>query len=80
MPTCKGLRQEVVDCILLSDCVVKDKKSVKECLVGDQERVDKYGPEGDGVPEKCRQLQRAHDVCLKGLLDKRNRLVGFKGY
>jgi cytochrome c oxidase assembly factor 5 len=68
MPTCKGLRQELIDCIMISDCVMKDKKSVKECLQGDSAKVQREGPEADGVPEKCRQLQRAHLICMRGLV------------
>lgn len=80
MPTCKGLRQEVIDCILLSDCVVVDGKSVKECLIGDRDLCNRKGDGADGVPDRCRQLQAAHKICIRGMLDKRNRLVGFTGY
>jgi len=68
MPSCKQLRQEVVDCILLSDCVVKDKHSLKECLQGDPERVKRDGEGADGVPEKCRLLQKAHLICVRGMV------------
>ena len=43
MPTCKGLRQELIDCLLVSDCVMKDGKTVKQCLEGDAEFLKKYG-------------------------------------
>jgi cytochrome c oxidase assembly factor 5 len=68
MPSCKGLRQEVIDCILSSDCVIKQKKSLKECFRGDRELADREGPGADGVPEKCRQLQRGHLLCVKSMV------------
>ena len=68
MPTCQGLRAELMDCLLISDCVVIDGKSLKECLKGDPEQIKKDGPEADGVPEKCRQIQRAHSICIRGLV------------
>lgn len=119
MPTCKGLRQELIDCLLVSDCVMRDGKTVKECLEGDPVYVKKYGrkissvpnrgcvnhvvrrvnsrdltfvmrlhnstssssalclrhtaagPGTDGVPEKCRQLQRAHTICVKNMVCQR---------
>jgi cytochrome c oxidase assembly factor 5 len=60
MPSCKGLRQEVVDCILTSDCVLRDKRSLKDCLSTDAN--------DDSVPDKCRQLQRAHMICVRGMV------------
>jgi cytochrome c oxidase assembly factor 5 len=75
MPTCKGLRRELIDCLLISDCVVVEKKSAKECLQGDSDRISRYGPGGDGVPEKCRQIQRAHQICVRGLVSVHFRKV-----
>ena len=59
MPTCKGLRQELIDCLLVSDCVLKDGRQIKQCLDLD----------ADGVPDKCRLLQRAHSICIKAMVN-----------
>ena len=67
MPSCKKLRSLLIDCILASDCY-KDKKSIKECLEGDVERVKREGDGADGVPEQCRQLQKAHLICVRGMV------------
>jgi hypothetical protein len=56
---------------MLSDCYMHDKKSVKNCLVGDPEKVKREGAEADGVPEKCRQIQHAHTICIRGLVRAR---------
>ena len=116
MPTCKGLRQEFIDCILESDCYLKYKRPLKECLqissttesstvsapIADDdtpvssrpafptndELIDRrFAQENsqsnnqhqssgdaiadknvDGVPDKCRQLFKAHQVCVRGLV------------
>lgn len=73
MPTCKGLRKEVVECLMVSDCVLTNKRNVKECY-------DLGVNESSEVTEKCQKLIKSHRICIKGLLDKRNRIVGFKGY
>ena len=90
MPTCKGLRQELIDCLLTSDCVLVHKRSLKECLSQPTSNDDAENiahPQNNnnkiheniftgekatdeqmdtlGVPEKCRRLQTAHQICIK---------------
>ncbi|KAL7747597.1 hypothetical protein RI367_007038 [Sorochytrium milnesiophthora] len=67
--SCKDLRQEMIDCILKSDCVVKHNRSFKECLQRDHDAE---------VDSQCRLLQRSYFECKRGMLDNRNRFKGNK--
>lgn len=55
MPTCKGLRQDLMDCLLSSDCV--KTHTLKECLAEDS-----------SIPDECRKLQKFHRICIRGLV------------
>ncbi|EDV20577.1 Cytochrome c oxidase assembly factor 5 [Trichoplax sp. H2] len=67
---CAGLRQELIDCLLASDCVQKHGRTPKECLK----------KENQGVPYECRTLQNSFFECKRSLLDNRTRFRGSKGY
>ncbi|EDO35361.1 predicted protein [Nematostella vectensis] len=68
--SCAGLRSELKECILKSDCVVKHGMRPSECLKA----------ESAGVEDDCRRVQYAFFECKRSLLDFRNRFRGRKGY
>ncbi|RUS17288.1 cytochrome c oxidase assembly protein PET191-domain-containing protein [Jimgerdemannia flammicorona] len=69
MPSsCKEIRQELVDCMLKSDCVLKGH-TIKEC----------FQPEHtDDVPAACQSIRRSFFECRRGMLDPRTRFRGNK--
>ena len=67
---CSGLRKELKDCLMSSDCVLKYGHSPKECLE----------EQSEGVNSDCRLTQQAFFECKRSLLDFRNRFRGRKGY
>lgn len=67
---CTGLRKELKECILESDCVKKHGIKPESCLNANAE----------GVDEKCRSVQHAFFECRRSLLDFRTRFRGRKGY
>ncbi|KAJ1919200.1 Dephospho-CoA kinase (Dephosphocoenzyme A kinase) (COAE) [Mycoemilia scoparia] len=68
MPSCAGIRQEFVDCILKSDCVLVNRNTVQECVKNKELK--------DQVPEKCHMLAKSLFECKRGLLDMRKRTRG----
>jgi len=68
--SCSGLKEELMSCLHKSDCMVKDGKTMKECM-------DK---EIAGVDTDCRQIQFAFFECRRSMLDMRTRFRGKKGY
>ncbi|RKP08378.1 cytochrome c oxidase assembly protein PET191 [Thamnocephalis sphaerospora] len=69
MPTsCHDIRQELADCLLQSDCVLKQRHSVRDCLQKEELQ--------DSVPERCRAIRKSFFDCRRGLLDMRLRFRG----
>ncbi|XP_064607566.1 cytochrome c oxidase assembly factor 5-like [Liolophura sinensis] len=68
---CSGLRDDLKECLLKSDCVRVHGKTPKECLML------KNDP---NIPEECYSLRRAFYECKRSLLDMRTRFRGRKGY
>ncbi|KAK0468285.1 cytochrome c oxidase assembly protein PET191-domain-containing protein [Desarmillaria tabescens] len=64
--SCQGLLAALKDCLMHSDCVVKDGKLPSECL--------KEHP--DELPEACQSLRKATFECKRGMLDMRKRFRG----
>ncbi|KAF9918115.1 hypothetical protein FBU30_000375 [Linnemannia zychae] len=70
MPSsCQEIRAELAECILKSDCMVKDGLSAKECLHPSNEY---------RVPPECTAIRRSFFECKRGMLDMRNRFRGNK--
>lgn len=69
--SCWGLREDLKRCLMESDCVRKDGKTPKECLL--------QGPH-PSVPAECHELRYTFFVCKRSLLDMRQRFRGKKGY
>ncbi|XP_046576455.1 cytochrome c oxidase assembly factor 5-like [Haliotis rubra] len=68
---CSGIREDLLDCLLKSDCVMKDGKTPRECLqLG-------HHP---SIPNKCHNLRTAFFECKRSILDMRSRFRGRKGY
>ena len=68
--SCKGLREELIQCLQQCECVREHGKTVKECLQRD----------APGVTSECRALQSSYFECRRGMLDMRNRFRGTPGY
>ncbi|KAJ7228729.1 cytochrome c oxidase assembly protein PET191 [Mycena pura] len=67
--SCKGLLAAMRDCLMRSDCVVKDGHTPSDCL-----RLHT-----DELPEECQMLRKATFECKRGMLDMRNRFRGNVG-
>ncbi|RKP22615.1 cytochrome c oxidase assembly factor 5-like protein [Syncephalis pseudoplumigaleata] len=69
MPSsCKDIRQELIECLLQSDCVLRQRHSVKECLQDEQLR--------NTLPERCLTIRKSYYECRRGILDMRTRFRG----
>ncbi|CAK9781192.1 hypothetical protein CC85DRAFT_289004 [Cutaneotrichosporon oleaginosum] len=62
---CQRERDELAQCILRTDCVLKQGKSPKECLSNK-----------DNLPLQCQHLLASFSDCKRGLLDMRRRFRG----
>ncbi|KAJ7283719.1 cytochrome c oxidase assembly protein PET191-domain-containing protein [Mycena rebaudengoi] len=67
--SCQGLLAAMKDCLLRSDCVVKDGNKPSDCLRNHT----------DELPEECQMLRKATFDCKRGMLDMRNRFRGNPG-
>lgn len=67
---CGGLRKELKECLLASDCVKLHGLKPSGCLDAN----------AAGVDEECRKVQYAFFECKRSLLDFRTRFRGRKGY
>ncbi|XP_025086911.1 cytochrome c oxidase assembly factor 5-like [Pomacea canaliculata] len=70
-PACVGLREDLRECLLKSDCVRKNGKTPKECL--------RLGND-PSIPSECQSLRTAFFECKRSLLDMRQRFRGRRGY
>lgn len=62
MPSsCKEIRIELAECILKSDCMLKDGLSAKECLHSDNEY---------RIPVECTAIKRSFFECKRGMVKK----------
>ncbi|EIM88260.1 uncharacterized protein STEHIDRAFT_167580 [Stereum hirsutum FP-91666 SS1] len=66
---CEPLVQALKDCLLHSDCVLKQNKLPSDCL---KNHINE-------LPEQCRQLRQATFECKRGMLDMRKRFRGNNG-
>ncbi|EGG05942.1 uncharacterized protein MELLADRAFT_31749, partial [Melampsora larici-populina 98AG31] len=64
---CAGIRQDLANCILKSDCVLQPPyRTPKDCLQNHMSE----------LPEECLHLRYAFFDCKRGLLDMRKRFRG----
>ncbi|KAJ2541877.1 Dephospho-CoA kinase (Dephosphocoenzyme A kinase) (COAE), partial [Coemansia sp. RSA 1933] len=68
MPTCEGIRDEYIQCLLRSECVFIQRHSVKECITDKKLAAL--------VPDECNSLRHSLFECKRGLLDMRKRMRG----
>ncbi|KAL5508139.1 ELP2_2 [Sanghuangporus vaninii] len=64
--SCNDLKALLKDCLMRSDCVVKDGRLPSDCLRNHL----------DELPEECRAVRLAVYNCKRGMLDMRKRLRG----
>ncbi|KAI8389296.1 cytochrome c oxidase assembly protein PET191 [Blakeslea trispora] len=70
MPSsCKEIRQELIECMLKSDCVLKKRNTVKECFK-EEHKAD--------VPAECQSIRKSFAECKRGMIDPRMRFRGNK--
>ncbi|CAO3651276.1 unnamed protein product [Cunninghamella blakesleeana] len=70
MPSsCQEIRQELVECMLKSDCVLIKGNTVKECFKKEHEA---------DVPTACQSIKKSFADCRRGMLDPRMRFRGNK--
>ncbi|KAK2138165.1 hypothetical protein NP493_8439g00000 [Ridgeia piscesae] len=56
---CDGLRADLKECLRQSDCVMKDRRTPKECLLMGLH---------PSVPEECHRLRSAFFECKRSLV------------
>ncbi|KAF8351522.1 cytochrome c oxidase assembly protein PET191 [Amanita rubescens] len=64
--SCQNLLAALKDCILRSDCVLKDNRLPSDCLKNNI----------SDLPEECQSLRKATFECKRGMLDMRKRFRG----
>ncbi|KAI9349945.1 cytochrome c oxidase assembly protein PET191 [Pilaira anomala] len=70
MPSsCKEIREELIECMLKSDCVLKKRNTVKECFK-EEHKAD--------VPSECLSIKKSYGDCRRGMMDPRMRFRGNK--
>ncbi|BEJ16400.1 hypothetical protein CspHIS471_0510050 [Cutaneotrichosporon sp. HIS471] len=62
---CQRERDELAQCVMRTDCVLKQGKSPKECLSSK-----------DNLPVQCQHLLASFSDCRRGMLDMRRRFRG----
>ncbi|ORZ22053.1 cytochrome c oxidase assembly protein PET191, partial [Absidia repens] len=68
MPSsCQEIRQELIDCMLKSNCVLVKGNTVSECFKKEHE---------NDVPTECQSIKRSYADCRRGMLDPRMRFRG----
>ncbi|KAI8066481.1 cytochrome c oxidase assembly protein PET191, partial [Gongronella butleri] len=68
MPSsCQEIRQELIECMLKSKCVLVQRNSVSECFKKEHE---------DDVPDECKSIRKSYADCRRGMLDPRMRFRG----
>jgi len=68
---CDGLREDLKNCLVNSDCVQKHGMTPKQCLMLHDD---------PSVPDECVKLRMQFFECKRSMLDMRNRFRGKKGY
>ncbi|KIM90738.1 hypothetical protein PILCRDRAFT_45650, partial [Piloderma croceum F 1598] len=64
--SCQDLLSALKNCLLHSDCVLKQGRLPSECL---KEHIDE-------LPEQCQSLRKAMFECKRNMLDMRKRFRG----
>jgi len=64
---CEDFRDDLLTCLLKTDCCKKQKRTARDCLNDVAES------------EKCQALRQGYFECRRSLLDMRTRFRGRKG-
>ncbi|TFL05759.1 cytochrome c oxidase assembly protein PET191-domain-containing protein [Pterulicium gracile] len=64
--SCTEILTSLKQCILHSDCVLKDGRLPSDCIRNNIE----------DLPTECQMLRKAHFDCKRGMLDMRKRMRG----
>ena len=54
---CKPIRDELAECVLRSNCVLRENRTVQDCIKNPQD-----------LPEQCRHLMTSFSNCKRGLV------------
>lgn len=54
---CKPIRDDLADCVLRSNCVLRQERTVQDCIKNPQD-----------LPEQCRHLMTSFSECKRGLV------------
>ncbi|BFZ24341.1 hypothetical protein BsWGS_27380 [Bradybaena similaris] len=65
---CQSVRDDLLECLLKSDCCRKDKKTPRQCM---------HDPR---IQDECVRLRVAFFECKRSMLDMRTRFRGRKDY
>lgn len=71
--SCKGLFQELLQCLSDSQCVKEHpdrKKALRDCV----------NPDAVGVEDSCKAIRVAYSQCRKAQIDMRRRIRGAPGF
>ncbi|KAJ1027143.1 hypothetical protein NDA18_003159 [Ustilago nuda] len=64
--SCLHIRQDLTDCVLKTDCYLKQGNSAQECITSHMTK----------LPLECQQLYKSFVECRRGMLDMRKRFRG----
>uniref|UniRef100_A0A0B7BIR9 Cytochrome c oxidase assembly factor 5 n=1 Tax=Arion vulgaris TaxID=1028688 RepID=A0A0B7BIR9_9EUPU len=65
---CEHIKDDLLECLLKSDCCKKDKKTPRQCMLD------------PSIQDDCVRLRVAFFECKRSLLDMRTRFRGRKDY
>ncbi|XP_005106925.1 cytochrome c oxidase assembly factor 5 [Aplysia californica] len=65
---CEGIRDDLLECLLKTDCVMKEKRTPRDCM------------SDPSIPDECNKLRVAFLECRRSMLDMRTRFRGRKDY
>ncbi|PVU95644.1 hypothetical protein BB561_001681 [Smittium simulii] len=68
MPSCDGVRQKFINCVLKSDCVLVQRNTVQDCVKTKELNAQ--------LPQECQLVAQSLYACKRGLLDMRKRMRG----
>jgi cytochrome c oxidase assembly factor 5 len=62
MPSnCKEIREELIECMLKSKCVLVQRNTVKECFKKEHEA---------DVPAECQSIRKSFAECRRGMVKR----------
>lgn len=69
MPSsCKEIRQELIECMLKSNCVLVKRNTVAECFKAEH---------AADVPSECHSIRKSYAECRRGMVIQRGSFVSF---